>query len=465
MKAAVFGTGDCCRRFSEYIKNVEIVFYIDNDKEKQKGYMNGKRIYSPQDAPYSICDIIIVLVLKSDEIVQQLLNIGIKEEKIFTYADIVKEYKLLPHVVCGADIISISAWLESHQSKKILCVVHDLSRSGVPVLMLNQAVLLKEMGYDVLFTALGDGNLKEELAVNRIDYMANLDFFYETNLFLEIIEEFDLFWFGTVVLYKAVNEFAKFEKPILWWIHESYDMFYEECYFPNKKYMKNVHLLAGGKRALKRVQKQFPDTEIEEFLYYLPKTNMAQRENKLNNKIVFACIGAICTRKAQDILLKAINKLSVKEIEKCEFIFAGPMSDTFEYCSNFKESLKDCVYKGEISQEEITLLYKQIDILICPSRDDPMPLVVSQAMQNDVCCIISDQVGQAEFIRHKKNGLIFENENVEELAACIKWTIHHVSDIKELGEASGKVFQDKFSREAMEENIQIVFRKIGFRES
>ncbi len=89
MKAAVFGTGDCCRRFSEYIKNVEIVFYIDNDKEKQKGYMNGKRIYSPQDAPYSICDIIIVLVLKSDEIVQQLLNIGIKEEKIFTYADIV----------------------------------------------------------------------------------------------------------------------------------------------------------------------------------------------------------------------------------------------------------------------------------------------------------------------------------------------------------------------------------------
>lgn len=462
MKVAIFGTGDCCRRFTTYLKDDEIVFYIDNDKEKQKGYMKGKRIYSPQDAPYSMCDRIIVLVLKYHDVVQQLLDMGMQEEKIFTYADIVRENELLPHIVQSTGITGISEWIGEHQNKKVLCITHDLSRSGVPVLMLNEAVLLKEMGYDVLFSALGDGNLKEELEANDIDYMTNIDFFYETDRFLEIVKEFDLFWFGTIVLYKTVDKFAKFEKPILWWIHESHDMFYKECYLPDKKYMKNIHLLAGGKRPLRKVQSQFPDAVIEEFLYYLPKTNIAVRENKANNKIVFACVGAICTRKAQDILLKAIEKLSAEEAEKCEFIFAGPMSDTFEYCSKFQESLKNCVYKGEISQEEIALLYKQIDILVCPSRDDPMPLVVSQAMQNDVCCIISDQVGQAEFIHHKKNGLVFESENIEELAACIKWIINNASDIKALGEASGEVFHDKFSKEVMKENVQAVFRKIGF---
>ena len=56
MKIAIFGTGDYCKRFSTYLNYEEIVFYIDNDKKKQESYIDGKKIYAPLDAPYSMCD-------------------------------------------------------------------------------------------------------------------------------------------------------------------------------------------------------------------------------------------------------------------------------------------------------------------------------------------------------------------------------------------------------------------------
>lgn len=465
MRVAIFGTGDYCKRFSMYLKREEIVFYIDNDKKKQENYIDGKKIYDPLDAPYSVCDKIVVLVSKSSGVIQQLLELGIEKEKICTYGDIVREYQLLPQVLQWTDVIDLKEWLKIHKKKKVMCITHDLSRSGVPVLMLNQAVLLKEMGYDVLFAAVGDGNLREELVINHIDYITNIEFFFDDSRFIELIREFDFFWFGTIVLYKIVDKFAILGKPILWWIHESDDLFYRECFLPNKMYMKNIYLLAGGKRPLKRVQKQFPDVQIEELLYYLPEESKEQKigKNVINKKIVFACIGAICKRKAQDILLEAVKQMSEEEVSKCDFVFAGPMADTLEYCSEFEKnfSLNGCVYKGELSQDEIALLYNEIDVLICPSRDDPMPLVVSQAMQNNVCCIISDQVGQTEFIVHKENGLVFRNQSPKELADCIRWMINNASMIKSMGEKARDIFESNFSKNIMKKNLRIVLSKIG----
>ena len=110
-----------------------------------------------------------------------------------------------------------------------------------------------------------------------------------------------------------------------------------------------------------------------------------------------------------------------------------------------------------ITREEVFSYYVNMDCLLCPSRDDPMPVVISEAAMFSKPVICSDFVGQAVYIEQANEEMVFKNLSPIELAKAIN-KIYYDGDLrKELGKYNRKIYEDQFAYESMKRNVlQIV---------
>lgn len=90
-----------------------------------------------------------------------------------------------------------------------------------------------------------------------------------------------------------------------------------------------------------------------------------------------------------------------------------------------------------------------------------MPTVAAEAMMHGVPCLLSDAVGTAEYICHRVNGLLFENENAEALADEIAWCITHCDRLSVMGLEARKLYEELFSVEAFESSLSQLMEKVG----
>lgn len=163
---------------------------------------------------------------------------------------------------------------------------------------------------------------------------------------------------------------------------------------------------------------------MENLFYYLPDEKNVKKVFS-TRKRKFAVIGSIDKRKAQDIFLSAIKQLGAEDRKRGLFYIVGAgekklVDDLKTDC----EHIPEVVFKEEMSQDEISAFYNEIDILVCPSRDDPMPIVVSEAMQRGIPCVVSNQVGQSQLLDKYNFGKVFESENIDALREILQYFLN-----------------------------------------
>ncbi len=171
-------------------------------------------------------------------------------------------------------------------------------------------------------------------------------------------------------------------------------------------------------------------------------------------KMSFITIGYIEWRKGQDLLLDAIEQLPDSISDETEFILIG--QDTSVLAHKIKDRvgrMQNVEMPGAVSREEVHKLLEKADVLICPSREDPMPTVCAEAMMHRLPCIVSDATGTAAYIRDGLDGMIFESENVSELKDKILWCVQHKPEVKEMGEKAYEIYEKMFSTDAFERNL------------
>jgi glycosyltransferase involved in cell wall biosynthesis len=71
-------------------------------------------------------------------------------------------------------------------------------------------------------------------------------------------------------------------------------------------------------------------------------------------------------------------------------------------------------------REDITSALKSLDILVCPSENEPFGLVLLEASAAGVPVIGANSGGIPEIIRHRINGLLFEPGDDDELAKALE---------------------------------------------
>ncbi|MDD3569492.1 MAG: glycosyltransferase [Lachnospiraceae bacterium] len=317
----------------------------------------------------------------------------------------------------------------NNKSKTVILVSHELTITGAPIVLFYFARILKNIGYLPIILSPVDGLLKEEINKEGIPLII-ADTLASSTFLEEIQQKISFIVACTIVTYYVINKLANMDIPVLWWIHEaiySYEKGGFLAVMPNEL-PQNVNVVCGGNYAKHVLKRFFPNYKADTLLYYLPDILNDYTKNKndivnLRDKFVFAIIGSFEERKAQDIFVRAIETMDNRIRKSCYFLFIGKPFD-----ENINKSVEKVLGKylnnskhiEQVSRDDLFKLYAQIDCLVCTSKDDPMPVVVTEAMALSKSIICSENTGSASIISKFNAGLIYRENSVTELVNCME---------------------------------------------
>lgn len=158
-------------------------------------------------------------------------------------------------------------------------------------------------------------------------------------------------------------------------------------------------------------------------------------------------IGLVCFKKAQDIFIKAVELLDDREKRNVQFWIIGFIGDD-EYSNQVKElASKDTAIKivGRLMRSEIYEAYKEIDVLVCPSLEDSLPITATESMMYGKACIVSDATGTSHYIKNGENGFICKKGEPRDLCEKMRWIIQNQEKLPMLGFNARQTYERYFS--------------------
>lgn len=461
MRLVVWGTGNLYQKYKTFLSQFKLVRLCDNNPDKKGKFLDGVEIIVPSQLIKCDFDYVVVMTYATEQVCRQAADLGISADKIILHSQLwrLKESDICIH--SGNAKICFGDWIV-HNPNSILLISHNFSYTGISVALKNMANVLRKMGYSILIAAMDGGPFVKELSLEKIDYIDDLGMGYQTEDFEKMLQQFVAVVLGSLALYRMAIVIERVKIPAIWWIHETHEMYYNgKEKLPQRDGLK---FLAGGNRVKEIFNAHYREIEIQKLQYCIPDSHKDMPREKENTQMVVAVIGSVDERKAQDLLLEAVIKMPESYRNRLKVIFVGRMDENDSVFAGRikrqKEQLNNLQWISELTQEKLEELYSYIDILVCPSRDDPMPIVVTQAMMHEKICVVSKNVGQAEFIKQRENGFVFPNEDVETLMEILIWILDNRDKCTVIGKISRKVYEEEFSEEVMERELSKVLKEL-----
>lgn len=460
MKLLVFGTGEYYERFKKWIANQEIVALLDNSSEKQHTVIDNVEVLSPREGIKRDFDVIIIMSFYIKAMKKQLMELGVPEEKIYHFYDLRKLISLKENWQQIRYYGITEQELLGNAGETIGLLSTDLALGGTAIALFHMAKALMKLGYSVVFASMMDGPLRKRIEELGIPVVI------DANLQLATMREtvwLAGFW---LIVCNAINYYIFLSErdlkiPMLWWLHDSaffYDGVDREVI--RKISGENLRVLSVGPVPEKALHQVLPEMPVERFLYGVEDVSGGAVRKLPHEKVCFVTIGFIEERKGQDILLQAVRLLE-KEIRRRTvfYLIGGNTSLLAARIREEAEQMPEIILTGPVDRREIDRRLWNADVMVCPSREDPMPTVVAEAMSYGVPCIVSDAAGTAEYIVEEENGLLFESENADALAEKIRWCVEHRDKLEQMGEKARRIYEKHFSMEVFEKNVMEIIAR------
>ena len=472
MKFLLFGTGDYYNRYKIWFERKEVLALIDNSKEKQGQYIDGILVIPPEDISRyeDEYDAVVVLSFYVKTMKEQLIHLGVEENKIYHFFD-------LHSLICYNELKKEIRYYAYGQgdSEKILLLSHDLTLGGPALALYHAAQVLVRRGYQAVYGSMLDGPLRKILAEEGIPVVVDENLMIETMRETEWIRGYSLVICNTMNFHVFLSDRDK-NIPVAWWLHDAL-FFYDgvSAEVMDKLETENMKIWSVGPIPERAVKTFRPDFHVEDLLYGVADQkkekneldrhdnnsklirlidedkNRKEPQGKRIDKIRFITIGYIEYRKGQDILLEAIRRLRPDVRQKAEFFFVGQNTSLMaQEIMEIAGDIPEIIVTGPVDREEVDKLLNQSDVLVCPSREDPMPTVAAEAMMHEVPCLISNTTGTARYLRDDLDGIVFQSGNAEQLGDVLSKCIQGYYDLERMGRNARRVYEKYFSMKAFE---------------
>lgn len=456
MKFLLFGTGDYYNRYRIWFDRKDIAALIDNAEEKQGQYIDGIRVIPPKDISRYEYDAVVILSFYVQTMKIQLIDLGVEENRIYHFFDL---HDLIYHPGIRRKI-NCYGLQDCSESVKILLLSNDLTLGGPALALYHAAQVLIKRGYQVVYGSMLDGPLRKILAEEGIPVIVDENLMIQTMDEAQWVRKYSLIICNTMNFHVFLSERDK-RIPVAWWLHDAlffYDGVRQEVM--DKLTQDNMAVWSVGPIPERAVKAFRPDFYVEDLIYGVTDQTEEERRSKeyltdhTEIKIRFIIIGYIEYRKGQDILLEAIKRLEPDIRQKAEFIFVG--QNTSLLAKDLIESageISEITFTEPVDRSKINSLLGRADMLVCPSREDPMPTVAAEAMMHNVPCLVSDTTGTVKYIRDGIDGLIFQSENAGQLKEILERCIQGEFDLVQMGRNARNVYEEYFSMEAFENRL------------
>jgi glycosyltransferase involved in cell wall biosynthesis len=151
---------------------------------------------------------------------------------------------------------------------------------------------------------------------------------------------------------------------------------------------------------------------------FRPPPTPAKREPL---KVVFA--GQMALRKGLRIAFEALREVRKSRLVNFE-LFGSITAEMAPYLAAHGNRPWIRLH-GPVSQSQLADVFRRASVLVLPSWEEAFGLVVVQAMNCGLPCIVSDRVGAGDLIEHRRNGSIFPAGDSEALAREIAWWLEN----------------------------------------
>ncbi|NHF61069.1 glycosyltransferase family 4 protein [Flavobacteriaceae bacterium TP-CH-4] len=369
---------------------------------------------------------------------------------------------------------------------KVAFLLSRIEQSGVTTHTLDLAKGLVDMGHEVCLITGG----KVPNATSRVD-----DFYKEFEDLGILIKEFKT-PIGTILqrvyhsltsVLKIITEIKEYDPDVIhcqspymtflpWLMRTKFTTTLHILYLKrNFKFKNPTHLIAISKESYEFSKKTFgiKDKDItlihhgvsERFSIPISREENQSLKERLGieeHKLIIGFAGSISLRKGSDLLVAALKGLSDRTKNKIHFVFLGGVAGSDEHTW-----LQGMITEAEVGNlityvpfEDPKPFYDIFDIFVLPSRMESFPLVTIEAMMSECCPIRSNTEGAYEQIDHGVNGLLFENENVQEFIEALEKLANDPALRKQLAENAKKKALSRFTIPEMTRKTLEVYEKI-----
>ena len=456
MKIVIFGVGRFYQERKAWIPaDIEVAAFLDNNSKLQGQYIENRIIVSPCEVSRLSYDKIVLMSVSEESMKSQLIELGVKEESIWYWERLVSEayhgtFKL--HCAVRNPI--------KGYKKKILIISTALDYNGGTIAAVYAAKALQERGNNVLLAApRGNKDFINEITEGGINLALcpALPYLHKEEIFL--IDQFDAVLVNVFQMLLCAYEISKI-KPVMWWIHEPEGL-YKRTLTRFQKYINQnekstIDIYAVSNIAKRNFNLYFPDRIKETFSYGIPDENDGKILKGKTEELIFAIVGNVCPRKAQDVFVKAARLLNAVEKGKVQFWIIG-FAGTDEYSNQIREMAAEdetLKIKGLFTRQKMEEAYKSVNVLVCPSLEDPLPIVATESMMWGKPCIVSDGTGTEQYIEDGKNGFICRTGDTEDLCEKMRWIIHNQEKLPEIGRKAREIYEAHFSMESFGERLE-----------
>lgn len=350
--------------------------------------------------------------------------------------------------------------------KSILLFNHELTLTGAPRALMNMALSMQKQGYYPVIISWKDGPMAEEIANAGIDSVLDIYLYSKLKnkdaLYKEFLSLFDIILFNTIVSLRFWEYLPQVSAKKFVWSHEGsmgYDTYAKVL---KLQYVFNEldKVYSVGKYSQSFATPYIEDKTKSEMLLYGIEDMDIEKYKSANpqdtDKVKFILPGAVCERKGHDVLLNALSIIPENLKKQMILYIAGPASDKNLDKTLNEKAQKDkyIKYLGSVPHDELMKLYADIDVVLCPSRDDPMPIVCTEAFIFEKTVIVSENTGTAGFIKDKQNGLLIPSVDANALADAMIYTVEHKDELLTIGKQARKIYDDYFTWEKFDESVK-----------
>lgn len=357
--------------------------------------------------------------------------------------------------------------------KTILILIHELSRTGAPVVAVDAAKTLLNAGYFVVVMTMRRGPLLKELLNLGIPVVFNreLSLAQESRELLGIQRSplaTDTFFYAfdqalvvTAVFYNLIHRYKNDDIPIIWWLHEGTATYNNLGKRMPQQLGPAIKVYVGGEYALDQLKKFGLPYHAKILNYGVSDKKIPSSNNTPATKVRFILPGSVGLRKGQTILLEAIKNLPSEYQSLSEFTFIGDIvSEADTPGKAVKNELIQAAkmfpnvkYITSVTREELFDIYQNTDVIVLPSLDDPMPVVATEMLMMGKIVLCSDTTGTSYYLQNGKNGFVFKSGNADELTERIIYIIDHKKRLAKIGENGRKVFEQNFDMPIFEKKL------------
>ncbi len=192
-------------------------------------------------------------------------------------------------------------------------------------------------------------------------------------------------------------------------------------------------------------QLRVPKSRVEIVINGVPSPAAPRRIRRAHEVQRLLFVGNLDERKGVTDLLRAMALPGFEDL-RAELVFAGG-GDVESYAAKAKELGLDSrvSFAGWSAQKEVAELMAQADVLILPSYDEGLPLVILEAMANGVAVVCSPVGEIPSFLQDGISACFVQPGDVKNLSATLQRVLKQPGLMETLERNGRALYLEKFS--------------------